>query len=52
MDLEIISQIRNAFEELPDFRKRGNNQKYTLEDAALSAFSVFFTKNQSFLDYQ
>ena len=52
MDLELISQIRSAFEELPDFRKQGNNQKYELEDAALSAFSVFFTQSQSFLDYQ
>ena len=52
MDLELISQIRIAFEELPDFRKQGNNQKYALEDAALSAFSVFFTQCPSFLDYQ
>lgn len=37
---------------LPDYRKQGNNQKYELEDAALSAFSVFFTQSQSFLDYQ
>ena len=52
MDLEIISQIRIAFEELPDFRKQGNNQKYAIEDAALSAFAVFFTQSPSFLDYQ
>ena len=52
MDLEIIKQIRNTFEDLPDHRKPGNNRKYALEDAALSAFSVFFTQSPSFLDYQ
>ena len=52
MDLEIINQIRNAFEDLPDHRKAGNNRKYAMEDAALSAFSVFFTQSPSFLDYQ
>lgn len=52
MDLEIIKQIRNTFEELPDHRKPGNNRKYAVEDAALSAFSVFFTQSPSFLDYQ
>lgn len=52
MDLEIIKQIRTTFEDLPDHRKPGNNRKYALEDAALSAFSVFFTQSPSFLDYQ
>ena len=52
MDLAIINQIRSAFESLPDYRKPGNNLKYAIEDAALSAFSVFFTQSPSFLDYQ
>lgn len=52
MDLEIINQIRTTFENLPDHRKPGNNRKYAVEDAALSAFSVFFTQSPSFLDYQ
>lgn len=52
MDLAIINQIRSAFENLPDYRKPGNNLKYAVEDAALSAFSVFFTQSPSFLDYQ
>jgi len=52
MDLEITTQIRSTFAALPDFRKPGNNQKYALEDAVLSAFSVFFTQSPSFLDYQ
>ncbi|MBS3952817.1 MAG: ISNCY family transposase, partial [Methylomicrobium sp.] len=52
MDLEIIDLIRRTFEDLPDSRKPGNNQKYRIEDAVLSAFSVFFTQSPSFLDYQ
>jgi len=52
MDLEIINQIRTTFENLPDHRKPGNNRKYAVADAALSAFSVFFTQSPSFLDYQ
>ena len=42
MDLNVVDQIRKTFNTLPDCRKRGNNQKYAVEDAALSAFSVFF----------
>ncbi len=52
MDLGIIDLIRRTFKDLPDSRKPGNNQKYRIEDAVLSAFSVFFTQSPSFLDYQ
>ena len=52
MDLNLVDQIRSTFRALPDCRKQGNNQKYAVEDAALSAFSVFFTQSPSFLDYQ
>ena len=52
MDSELIDGIRAAFSELPDYRKNGNNLKYRIEDATLSAFSVFFTQSPSFLDYQ
>jgi len=48
----LVAAIRDTFRRLPDARKGGNNQRYTLEDAALSAFSVFFTQSPSFLDYQ
>jgi hypothetical protein len=44
MDLNLVDQIRSTFNALPDCRKQGNNQKYAVEDAALSAFSVFFTQ--------
>jgi hypothetical protein len=50
--LSTVEQIRGVFSTLPDYRKQGNNQKYAVEDAALSAFSVFFTQSPSFLDYQ
>jgi hypothetical protein len=33
-------------------RKGGNNQRYVIGDAGLSAFSVFFLQSPSFLDYQ
>lgn len=32
--------------------RNGNNKKYEMKDALLSAFSVFFTQNPSFLSYQ
>jgi hypothetical protein len=48
----LVGAIRDVFSHLPDVRKGGNNQSYTLEDVALSAFAVFFTQSPSFLDYQ
>jgi hypothetical protein len=48
----LIERIRTTFQECPDGRRGGNHQRYTLDDAALSAFSVFFTQSPSFLDYQ
>jgi hypothetical protein len=48
----LIEQVRSTFEQLPDARKGGPNQRYALQDAALSAFAVFFTQSPSFLDYQ
>ena len=48
----LVEGVRDTFRRLPDARKGGNNQRYTMEDAALSAFSVFFTQSPSFLNYQ
>jgi hypothetical protein len=48
----LINKLHTVFSGFPDYRKGGNNQKYVIEDAALSAFSVFFTQSPSFLDYQ
>ncbi len=40
----LIEKISSQFSELPDSRKKGtaNNLKYSMRDAVLSAFSVFF----------
>ena len=44
--------MRAVCGELPDKRKDGNNQHYSVRDACLSAFAVFFTQSPSFLAYQ
>ena len=48
---DITKQIRRTFEQFTDPR-RGKNTRYTLVDAGLSAFSVFFMQSPSFLEYQ
>jgi hypothetical protein len=47
----IVGSFRRVLEDLPD-KRTGKNQRYGMEDAALSAFSVFFTQSPSFLAYQ
>ena len=48
---DITREIRHTFAGFTDAR-RGKNTKYTLVDAGLSAFSVFFMQSPSFLEYQ
>jgi hypothetical protein len=48
---DITKQIRRTFEQFTDPRQ-GKNTRYTLVDAGLSAFSVFFMQSPSFLEYQ
>lgn len=48
---DMTKRLRTVFGSFPDPRK-GKNKTYTLVDAALSAFSVFFTQSPSFLEYQ
>ena len=48
---DITQQIRSTFAQFTDPR-RGKNTRYTLVDAGLSAFSVFFRQSPSFLEYQ
>ena len=43
--------FRQHLSSLPD-KRTGKNTRYGMEDAALSAFSVFFTQTPSFLAYQ
>ena len=44
--------IHRHLDPLPDSRKKGANTRYRIQDAALGAFSIFFTQSPSFLDYQ
>ena len=48
---DIIRFFHEVLQKLPD-KRTGKNTRYGMEDAALSAFSVFFTQSPSFLSYQ
>ncbi len=48
---DFLHALRTAAATFPDARK-GNNKHYTVRDAALGAFAVFFTQSPSFLAYQ
>lgn len=47
-----VSKIHQVFESLPDFRLPSPALKYGIKDAALGAFSMFFSQSPSFLSYQ
>lgn len=47
----LIGFFRSILAQLPD-KRTGKNSRYGMEDAALSAFGVFFTQSRSFLAYQ
>jgi len=47
----LVRQLRNAIYNFPD-KRTGDNASYSLEDIALSAFSIFFTQSPSFLSFQ
>jgi hypothetical protein len=49
---EALQSILNQrLDQLPDHRK-GRNTQYSIKDAALGAFGIFFTQSPSFLEYQ
>jgi len=48
---KVVEFFRQVLESLPD-KRTSKNSRYGMEDAALSAFSVFFTQSPSFLSYQ
>jgi hypothetical protein len=48
---KIVDELSGCFEKLPDYRE-GVNTRYEIKDAAVSAFSVFFTQSPSFLASQ
>ncbi len=47
----LLEQFHQVLDGLPDSRT-GQNTTYSIKDAALSAFSVFFTQSPSFLAHQ
>ena len=46
------SILHRRMHQLADHRKAGPNTQYSIPDAALGAFGIFFTQSPSFLDYQ
>jgi hypothetical protein len=42
----LIARLRRTFEDLPDACHPGGNTRYAMEDATLSAFSVFFMQSR------
>jgi len=47
----MVKHFRRTITLFPD-KRTGNNKHYSIEDAALGAFSVFFTQSPSFLSFQ
>ena len=48
---KLIGFLDQELKELPDNRK-GDNKKYSVKNAVISAFSVFFIQSPSFLQHQ
>ena len=48
---EMLGQLRGDLEIVPDHRT-GENTRYEIADAGLSAFSIFFSQSPSFLAHQ
>jgi hypothetical protein len=48
----LIAYLNRAIVAMKDPRKASNATQYSLKDAVLAAFSVFFMQSESFLEYQ
>ena len=48
---EMLTGVRRSLEAVPEHRK-GRNIQYSILDAGLSAFAVFFLQSPSFLAFQ
>jgi len=48
---KLVEFFRSVIKEFPD-KRTGDNTRFSIEDAALGAFSVFFTQSPSFLSFQ
>ena len=46
---ELQTIFHQGIAHLPDYRKDSPNTRYTMQDAALGAFGIFFTQSPSFL---
>ena len=47
----LLARLRQASNGLPD-QRTGKNTQYTIQDAVLGAFSVFYMQSPSFLAHQ
>ena len=47
---KLVNFIRSVIKQFPD-KRTGDDTHYTIEDAGLGAFSVFFTQNPSFVAF-
>lgn len=47
----LVEDLGRSFASLPD-HPSGENTRYEIKDAVMSAFWIFFTKSRSFLAYQ
>ena len=48
----LIESMSDTIDTIIDSRKQRKNLKYSLEDIVLSAFSVFYFQNKSWLSFQ
>ena len=48
----LIAYLNRAIGAMKDPRQASNATQYSLKDAVLAAFSVFFMQSESFLEYQ
>ena len=48
---KLVEALHSTFDQFPD-KRTGDNVIYSMADAAMGAFSVFFTQSSSFLDFQ
>jgi hypothetical protein len=48
----LLSYLHEAIGQINDVRQASNGRRYSLKDAILAAFSVFFMQCESFLEHQ
>ena len=48
----LLGGLRETAARLPDSRKSSNGRKYSIRDAILSAFAVFYFQHPSLLNFQ